>query len=169
MRSSAHWITAMFGAILLSTEAKADIHVTFIEGAPKDRFEIQNVGACTMREGIVTVDLENSNGALVFDVAGGGAGLEVFQPFQIVEGQDALTSLPTVADGQTSVALEISALAPGQRVVFTIDVDDTIGTRSITVTDAEIAGATVSLAQSGTDETAAFSANAIAALPVTTC
>lgn len=125
------------------TAALADIVVNFDEGAPKDRFIIENTSACPLPETELVIDLAGSAGKLIFDVTGTGAGVQVFQPFELVEGAEALRRVPDVGDGDRSVALDMVDLAPGGRIVFTIDVDDTIGAREITVAGSEIAGAVI--------------------------
>ena len=148
---------------------QAGVQVRFIEGAPKDRFVLQNVGSCDMQALTLGIDLSPSAGRLVFDVTEAGAGVEVFQPLELVEGADALRQLPSVVDGQESIEFEIVSLAAGDRIAFTIDVDDTIGQREITVSGAEIEGATVSY-QSGTESgTAVFSSDAMANVTLADC
>ncbi|SLN16085.1 hypothetical protein PSA7680_00433 [Pseudoruegeria aquimaris] len=128
----------------LGSAAQAGLLVRFVEGAPKDRFEIRNEGTCPTAAGTLMLDLSKSAGGLIFDVTGRGAGVEVFQPFEMVAGAEALASLPKVRDGQDRLELAIENLPPGGLIAFTIDVDDTLGARAITVSGAEIAGATVS-------------------------
>lgn len=148
---------------------QADLHVRFVEGAPKDRFEITNHGACAISSSTITLDLTTSQGALIFDVTSNGAGVEVFQPFEIVAGRDALVTLPTIVDGQSTVELPISALDTGASIAFTIDVDDTLGAREITVTGSEISGATVQLVGADARQTAAFDTEAKAQVTGPTC
>ena len=137
--------------LLFTTPAFAELEVRFREGAPKDRFTISNRAACPVADTVLTIDLEGSAAALIFDTTGAGAGVEVFQPFAVVEGRDALASEPVVRDGDRAIALPIRFLAPGGRIAFTIDVDDTVEKRGITVSDSEIRGASVRLeGRSGT-------------------
>ena len=93
---------------LAAVPACADIGVRFIEGAPKDRFEITNLSA----------------GAV---------------------------------DGDRQVVLSIRRLAPGIRIAFTIDVDDTISPRGITVSGSEIEGAVLRVNVAGTTSSGRFS------------
>ena len=81
----------------------------------------------------------------------------------------ALTTTPQVTDGQSTLRLEIGTLPAQAAITFTIDVDDTLGQREITVAGAEIAGATVTLIQGDTNTTARFSADATATLPQPDC
>ena len=156
-------------SLIIATPAEADVRVSFDEGAPKDRFRIENTGTCTISRSSITVDLSGSQGGLVFDVTARGAGVEVFQPFELVEGAEALMGLPTVVDGQTEVRLDIARLAPNETVAFTIDVDDTLGQRGITVSGAEIEGSTVTYAQAGSLKSATFSAGSEAEVSVSNC
>lgn len=156
--------------IAVSAPASADLSVQFIEGAPKDRFVISSsAGTCADAPLTVTVDLNGSVGKLIFDVTGAGAGVEVFQPFELVAGGDRVTQTPSVLDGDRALTLSLSGLPAGTDVAFTIDVDDTIGAREITVTDAEIAGATVRVTAAGKTTEARFGGDAIATLDWTGC
>ncbi len=146
--------------------AKADLTVSFIEGAPKDRFVVSSAtDACAEVPMTVTINLDGSAGALVFDVTDQGAGVEVFQPFELVAGAETVSTLPDVSDGDTSVTLALAGLSSAQTVAFTIDVDDTINAREITVTDSEIQGATIEVLQGTAGAQAVFGENATAVLP----
>ncbi|MDA9865554.1 aggregation factor core [bacterium] len=140
-------------AIVLSmtaTTALADLSLRFIEGAPKDRFVLTSeAGLCADGPILVTIDLNGSAGGLVFDVTAQGAGVEVFQPFELVSGGDLVAEPPVVADGDRAVTLGLSSFAAGAEVAFTIDVDDTIQSREITVTDSEISGAVLRVEAAG--------------------
>ncbi|WP_371157056.1 aggregation factor core [Jannaschia sp. 2305UL9-9] len=152
-------------AILLATPTFADVTVTFREGAPKDRFTIEQTGECGLGSTDVTIDLSGSASGLVFDVTGSGAGVQVFQPFELVAGQDLLSGQPVVRDGDQRITLPVTGLLAGQTIAFTIDVDDTVGTREITVSDSEIIGASVRVG----DRSAEFGADAIARLSLPDC
>ncbi|MFY0660372.1 MAG: aggregation factor core [Shimia sp.] len=154
---------------MLVAAGHAELSVRFIEGAPKDRFEIKNQGACALPASTITLDLSTSQGALIFDVTDRGAGVEVFQPFEIVAGQGAFTSMPTIVDGQNTVDLTVSSLSPGASIAFTIDVDDTLGAREITVTGSEISGAMVRLVGDAGPQTALFGSDATASVSGLSC
>lgn len=154
---------------LLALPAAADVAVAFSEGAPKDRFTITNIGACALGPVDVTIDLAGSSAGLVFDVTGQGAGVEVFQPFELVSGGDLLTSTPRVRDGDNALMLSLTSLGQGQSVSFTIDVDDTIGAREITVSRAEITGASVRVETAMTRASGTFDATATAVAPLRAC
>ena len=130
---------------LTSTPALAELSVTFREGAPKDRFIVQNTGACDLGPATLAIDLSNTNGKLIFDVTAAGAGVEVFQPLEVVTGASALSSVPSVRDGDSVLELQIETLAANSEIVLTVDVDDTIGAREITVNGSEFEGATLFL------------------------
>ena len=149
--------------------AQADIAIRFDEGAPKDPFTLTNTGACPIADAAITLDLGTAQGKLIFDVTGQGAGVQVFQPFELTKGTTALTTTPQVTDGESSLRLEIGTLPAQTAITFTIDVVDTLGQREITVAGAEIAGATVTLIQGDTNTTAPFSADATANLPQPDC
>ncbi len=152
-----------------ATSLQAGVQIRFIEGAPKDRFVLTNVGACKVEASTVKIDLSQSAGRLIFDVTGQGAGVEVFQPLEFVKGADALRQLPSVVDGQNSIELEIASLAAGDQLAFTIDVDDTIGQREITVSGSEIEGATVSFTDADETSSATFSSDALVNVTTKDC
>lgn len=153
----------------LATSSQADIQVTFYEGAPKDRVEIVNTGDCALAGSSLVIDLSQSQGGLIFDVTASGQGVEVFQPFEIVAGESALASVPTVLDGQQQIELEIASLAPNDVIAFTIDVDDTIEQREITVTGSEFAGATATYSGNADPVTATFLTTSDVSIPIPTC
>ena len=156
-------------AFAFSTAAQADLRVNFYEGAPKDRIQIVNTGVCTISGSSVTIDLSQSQGGLIFDVTASGQGVEVYQPFEIVQGENALARIPTVMDGQKQVVLEIVSLAPNEAIAFTIDVDDTIGQREITVTGSEFAGTTAAYTSGESPILATFSSGPEAIIPIQNC
>ncbi len=155
--------------ITMCCSANAELKMHFVEGAPKDQFQIENASLCELSGGTLRLDLASSAGALVFDVSNSGAGVEVFQPFEIVLGRDVLVNEPSVMDGQNFINFNIDTFAPGERLIFTIDVDDTLGGREITVSGAEIAGATISHLYEGSLTTTTFLADASANLAMTSC
>ena len=148
---------------------QASVQVRFVEGAPKDRFILENVGMCDVKSATLSIDLSPSAGRLIFDVTGSGAGVEVYQPLELVEGANSLFKFPSVADGQDYIDLEIDPLASGDNITFTVDVDDTIGQREITVSGSEIKGAIVSYVSDTGDGTAVFTSDALANLAISDC
>lgn len=153
--------------LLFAGPALADLEVQFIEGAPVDRFSFALTGGCTIDQATLTIDLTETAGQLIFDTTAQGAGVEVFQPFVLVEGASQVATLPTVLDGDKILSLELSRLeAP---LAFTTDLDDTIGAREITVSGGEIEGARVDLRMNGTTYSAAFSEGAGARIALPDC
>ncbi len=126
----------------LATPSLADLQVRFVEGAPKDRFTITNTG-CGLGPTAVTIDLSGSPYGLIFDVTGRGAGVEVFQPFELTAGSENLKTQPLVADGDNRLTLDLAGLPAGASVSFTIDVDDTRNSLETMVSNSEIVGASV--------------------------
>lgn len=162
-------VTLAFILGLFSFPAWSDVTVRFEESAPKDRFTITNSGACPLDNIVVTIDLGASAAGLIFDVTGTGAGVSVFQPLEFVAGQDFLTHLPEVRDGDTQVDLALARFDAGARLAFTIDVDDTAGVRATMISGSEIAGARVGLSGVGQPMEAVFGADAKAVLPTAAC
>ena len=149
----------------LAAPAAADLRVDFIEGAPKDRFVLTNEAGCGTGPMQVEIQLAGSAGALIFDTTGTGAGVQVFQPFEVVSGAALLKEQPDVTDGDQSITLDLIGLAPGAEVAFTIDVDDTVSARQITVAGSEIAGASVRVGETS----GVFDENAVARVPGVDC
>ncbi|MEM9482062.1 MAG: aggregation factor core [Cyanobacteria bacterium P01_F01_bin.116] len=124
------------------------VEIKFVESAPKDRFIITNIGSCVLEEITLDLDLSQSAGRLIFDTSATGAGVEVFQPFEVESGNITQLAADGVNDGDTDLSLRITTLNPGNAASFTIDVDDTLPAGElgqIRVADSEISGATVSL------------------------
>jgi hypothetical protein len=158
-------------SLLVATPAFADIEARFTESAPKDRFTFTNVSDCPLGASVLTLDLAGSVAGLIFDTTGAGAGVDVFQPFEMVAGGDVLAAVSPVADGDTIITLTLRGLAPGQTVGFTIDVDDTMANGAlgqIRVAGSEIAGASVALTGASA-HLAKFDETSRAMLPVASC
>jgi len=160
---------AALALLIGATPALADITVDFIEGAPKDRFVLRTTGACPTGPIAVTIDLAPAAGGVIFDTTGSGAGVEVFQPFELVSGASQVVSPPSVSDGDQTVTLSLSTLTPQTPVAFTVDVDDTGGGREITVSGSEIEGARVTVVQGGSRLSADMSARAQARVGLDAC
>ncbi len=162
-------LTLTSALLALAAPASANMTVQFREGAPTDRFIFDWAGACTVTQATITVDLAGSSAGLIFDVTGEGAGVEVFQPFTLVAGADLVAATSGVTDGAQSLSLEASRLEPGAQIAFTIDVDDTIGAREITVSGAEIQGAQVQLSVDNAVYLATFGTDAVARIAYGAC
>lgn len=160
---------SLASTLVFATAAQADLRIEFYEGAPKDGFKIENIGACSIVNSPIVIDLSRSQGGLIFDVTAIGPGVEVFHTLEFVQGASALASIPTVVDGQTEIELEIAQLAPSEAVEFTIDVDDTAGEREITVSQSEIFGTEVTLRTSITAFSAVSWSGPTVILPTPDC
>ncbi len=132
-------------ASVIAAPVYAEIQVQFLEGAPKDRFVITNKGGCEIDSAEFKIDFSGSDAGLIFDVTGSGAGVEVFQPFEVTKGAAFLVSDPKISDGDQVATLSLTKFGQDQILEFTIDIDDTSGAQEIIVSDAEIRGAMVSL------------------------
>jgi len=145
--------TLLFILTFISTGlAETALEVRFIESAPKDRFVIQNLSDCNLNDFTLTIDLKDSAGKLIFDTTETGAGVEVFQPFEIVSGNIKLVSQDdetnTVNDGDTALTIRISDLASKESAIFTIDLDDTLTNSDlgmIRVTGSEIENGVINI------------------------
>lgn len=155
--------------LLLTAAVNADIRVKFDEGAPKDRFTISNVSNCTIDKGNVVIDLSKSSAGLIFDTTASGAGVEVFQPFEVTSGNVFLSNMPKVMDGDNQVTLSLANFQAGDAISFTVDVDDTIGQREITVSGSEINGAEFSLVTDAGARKATFGSQAVAQIKIDNC
>ena len=158
--------------ILLTQPVMADVSVRFVESAPKDSFTFVNTSACATGPIDLTVDLSGSAAGLIFDTTGSGAGVEVFQPFELVAGGAELKSVEAVTDGDTSVKLRLKDLPAGGKIAFTIDVDDTLAASSngqIMVSGGEIAGASVSMTTGAHSTRATFDNRGSATLSLKDC
>lgn len=165
------WMLGATSAVAANTTSMT---VTFRESAPKDRFELRNTGGCQAIPITLRLDMVNSRGRLIFDVTGKGAGVEVFQPFEITRGRQLVAAKPLVRDGDNQLSFRLNRLKPADVFAFTIDVDDTLEDSAlgqIRVSGSEIEGATASLATDdhGKPVEARFSSDATAVLRQVPC
>ncbi len=164
--------TALVALVFTATPGVADIAISFTESAPKDRFTVENTGTCALEGVEITFNLAASAGNLIFDIAAGGPGVEVFQPIEFVENTGQTTmELDMSADYQTATLSAVS-LAPGARIAFTTDLDDQLAQSAlgqIRVVGSEIAGARVSVISSGGRDEGVFDAKAKARLSQIDC
>ncbi|MEO0442975.1 MAG: aggregation factor core [Pseudomonadota bacterium] len=148
--------------LLAYTSVNASIDIKFTESAPKDRFSITNQGKCTFNQIAVSIDLSSSSGKLFFDTSAQGDGVDVFQPFEASQGEYALVSQrggETVIDGDNQLTLLIETLVPGDRLEFTIDVDDRLPNSALgqtQISSAEIEGAVAKVTMENAKVLSAF-------------
>jgi hypothetical protein len=149
----APFLATCLGVLLIAAPATADIQLTFQEGAPKDRFILTNLSGCALPALSLSIDLASSASGVIFDVTASGAGVDVFQPFDLVSGAEMVLQASDIRDGDQRLDLTLSEMGPGQSLAFTIDVDDTSGQRGITVSGAELSGATLTARVEGREIT----------------
>ncbi|MFK7746419.1 MAG: aggregation factor core [Roseobacter sp.] len=154
---------------MIASQGSADVRVIFTESAPKDRFTVENTGDCALDDLEVSIDLSASAAGLIFDVTGQGAGVQVFQPLELVSGAENLKNVPDVLDGDNMITLSMRSLAPSATVAFTIDVDDTVGTRATMISGAEIQGAMIRATFRGQTIETEFSTDAVAVAALNGC
>ncbi len=121
---------------------------SFIESAPKDFFRITNNATCSTGPVEVIIDLSASAGKLVFDTSDTGAGVAVYQPFELVTGGEHVLSSTPISDGDDMVHMSLDSLTPGAEVTFTIDVDDQLKAGElgqIRISGPEIVGASATV------------------------
>lgn len=152
--------------ILCAMPAAADVTATFRDGAPTDRFTFELSEGCLSGPLTLRIDLSGSDAGLIFDTTGSGAGVAVFQPFVLVSGQDLFVGVAPISDGDHVAILTLRGLDAQVPLSFTIDLDDTVNQREITVSGAEIAGAWVSLTGAGTSYSARFGADGTAVMAI---
>lgn len=148
MKPVTHGLSMAALLTAFATPAAADLNVKFVESAPKDWFAVTNNGSCTLASFQLNIDLSNSAGKLIFDTTASGAGVEVFQPFEVKSGSVSLVSSATVQDGDQAVSVLVENLQPGETASFTIDVDDTLTNSElgmIRVSKSEISGSAIKL------------------------
>lgn len=73
----------------------------------------------------VEIDLRDAAGGLIFDVTGSGAGVSSYQPYAQTGGTAAIVARTEVNDGDSLMNLAFERFDPGERFMFTIDLDDT--------------------------------------------
>ncbi len=136
----------------MSVSSYANLQVKFVESAPKDWFAVTSLASCVLRNVQMSIDLSNSAGKLIFGTTANGAGVEVFQPFEVRSGEIALTSGDQVFDSDRALSVLITSLKPGETASFTIDVDDSMTNSElgmICVSKSEITGSEVSISIDG--------------------
>lgn len=163
---------ALSACFMAGNTAYADVEVTFIESAPKDRFILANTGDCSLKDIKVDLDLSKSVGQLIFDTTASGAGVEVFQPFEVRTGELTLASMNDIKDGDSTLSLRIASIEPSNSVSFTIDVDDTLKQSelgNIRVSGSEITDGSVTLITQKSTSSATFNRYGKAVLSVQGC
>lgn len=144
------WTGGVLAAALIYLAASGaracgpDIEVRFFEAADGDVFTIANRSEVPWTLVELEIRLDGSIGRLVFDTADGGPGFSMYRPFEAVDGEVELLSVPVVGDGAETVHLRFRGFQPGRRFLFVIDVDDRLEQSDFgqaVVSGAEITGA----------------------------
>ncbi|MEM7243265.1 MAG: aggregation factor core [Pseudomonadota bacterium] len=159
----------LIALLAFSTPVQANLVVEFLEGAPKDRFVATNMSDCKIAPFDLVFDLSGSAAGLIFDVTGAGAGVEVYQPMELIHDISKVDVVTTPRDGEQLAALRVDALDAGAKIGFSIDVDDTLGGREITVNGSEISGALVKATFETQSLSGAFDQNGVVAFTDTAC
>ncbi|MEL6980562.1 MAG: hypothetical protein AAGM38_18105 [Pseudomonadota bacterium] len=104
-----------------STAAACDprLSLSFEDAAPRDRLTLVNLSETPWLATDLQLDLAPSAGALVLDTAPGGPGTSLSGA---VSGAD-LSAPPEVSDGATRLMLTLRDVAPGERSVVLLDLD----------------------------------------------
>ena len=165
---------ALLAACMAAAPVAANtIDVTFQEDAPKDRFIIENKSTCPLETFNLKIDLAATTAGLFFDTQSGGEGVNVYQPLEIAAGSKHISELPKLSDGARHMALAIRNFQQGDRIVLTVDVDDSVPQGPMSpqmIATSEMAGAEVGLLQTnGAIEKRAFDAEGKVMLPMTSC
>lgn len=166
-------LTAALGTSY-AAQTNANVAIKFVESAPKDWFSLTNTGTCTFEQLTMQVDLSQTAGKLIFDTTSTGAGVEVFQPFEVRQGNIQLISTKGVLDGDTHLTVSIKNLEPGESASFTIDVDDTLPKSElgmIRVSDSEMSGGRINIEnpKDSTTYSGTFDTSGVITLPVAGC
>ncbi|MEM8877236.1 MAG: aggregation factor core protein MAFp3, isoform C [Pseudomonadota bacterium] len=119
--------------------------VYFADGAPTDRFRIENRSSDVWQIVRVDIDLGTAPAGVFFDPTGAGAGSSVFQPFVDAGGDGELSGASALTDGGTVLTLSFARFPAQGMHEFTADIDDS-GPTSTRVSGGEIAGASIRVA-----------------------
>lgn len=179
MRTSGYLCTlflagSILGAMPVAGRALASgVVVAFEDASPWDFIVVENDTGCDLVDFELEIDLTPSAGRLFFDIAPGGPGYSESRPFRLAEGRDSVIASTDVLDGDRSVRIRFLKLLRGDRVVFTVDIDDSMEEGPLgptIVLGPEIAGAAVSLRMGAfSPVTVQFDSSARAILPDVYC
>ena len=141
-------LSAVFMSFGAFAQSCVEIDAQFIEGAPRDRFIIQNNSQGDLNIESLILSLKDTRGKLIFDTVDGGKGVEVFQQFRSEENwEESLAKLaanPNLKDGADTLEINFAHFKPKQSYRFSLDVDDQLTNSElgqIRVSGSEMAGA----------------------------
>jgi hypothetical protein len=167
-----HTILAATMLLGTATIASANLTVQFVESAPKDSFILSNTGTCTLAAQTVSFDLATSRAGLIFDVTGAGAGVEVFQPLDVVDQNPLVLAISEISDGDQTLDIGLDEMTPGAKIRVTFDMDDTLTNSSlgqIRVSRSEIEGASAMTNLAIDTPSAQFDAEGVVVIPQPAC
>ena len=115
------------GAVYIEEDTGSDIspdtfELTFVGGAPGTQMTRVEINTDQNAPGL-------SNGDLIFDTVQGGLGADLAHPFVLVALQTAdphASVRATVEDGGMLLVLELTGFRAGDKLIFTIDVDEVV-------------------------------------------
>lgn len=117
--------------------------VDFVEDV-SDYFVLKNASEPGWTVRRVEIDLRDSAGRLIFDVTESGAGVSGWRSYAEAGGTAVAVARTEVTDGDSLLNIGFARFDPGERFLFTIDLDDTLPAGTQTWVDgAEIAGGRV--------------------------
>lgn len=172
---SAFFICLFLASFVMSGFARADIRVVYTDTSPTDIITIENVSGCLLYKGEVTIDFTTSMGQLRFDIYRDGwgdidsPGRGSYQPLIVVSGQQFVSSMSKVEDGDQKVTLEIQDFQHRDLIIINVDVDDTTGIVHPSVEGGEIVGASLRVTTPSSENVATFNQMAEAETDRTTC
>ncbi|GHD42122.1 hypothetical protein GCM10017083_06740 [Thalassobaculum fulvum] len=142
--------------LAMTAVARADpcgpqLIVDFVEDV-SDHFILMNASEPGWTVRRVEIDLRASAGRLIFDVSESGAGVSSWRPYAQAGGTAVAVGHTEVTDGDSLLTVAFARFDPGERFLFTIDLDDTLPEGTQTWVDgAEIAGGRVNAVFAGPD------------------
>ena len=133
----------IFALMMMASPAAAELFVVVADGDEADQIYVLNRGPCALVTGRLTIDFAKADYDIVIDTEYGGRGVQ--DPLPVLVAFGPLKVAP-VADGDTSMVIDIGGLPPGQPAAVYFDMDEE---RSwffedrVWVSEAELEGAEV--------------------------
>jgi len=105
-------------------------------------------------------------------VTGAGAGVEVFQPLDVVDQNPLVLAISEISDGDQTLDIGLDEMTPGAKIRVTFDMDDTLTNSSlgqIRVSRSEIEGASAMTNLAIDTPSAQFDAEGVVVIPQPAC
>lgn len=99
------------------TPCEQSLSASFIESAPRDRFQFTNLSSDQWLIKTIAIDLAGSAGQLIFDTREGGDGVEVFQQYQTESGSATVAQVTQPEDAQIKCSWNFQNLKTSNRVL----------------------------------------------------